>query len=89
MKSWNDINVSKKNMTDNLKISFFNQDYQNIQIYICEFIVNKQSDLLITFPELALTGYPPEDLLYQPDWPNKIKESLNKIQEILPNVTVY
>ena len=42
MKSWNDINVSKKNMTDNLKISFFNQDYQNIQIYICEFIVNKQ-----------------------------------------------
>ena len=47
MKSWNDINVSKKNMTDNLKISFFNQDYQNIQIYICEFIVNKQSDLLL------------------------------------------
>ena len=31
----------------NLKISFFNQDYQNIQIYICEFIVNKQSDLLL------------------------------------------
>ena len=47
MKSWNDINVSKKNMTDNLKISFFNQDYQNIQIYISEFIVNKQSDLLL------------------------------------------
>ena len=29
------------------KISFFNQDYQNIQIYICEFIVNKQTDLLL------------------------------------------
>jgi len=47
MKSWTDINVSKKNMSDNLKISFFNQDYQNIQIYICEFIVNKQVDLLL------------------------------------------
>jgi len=47
MKSWADINVSKKNMSDNLKISFFNQDYQNIQIYICEFIVNKQVDLLL------------------------------------------
>ena len=47
MKSWTDINVSKKTMSDNLKISFFNQDYQNIQIYICEFIVNKQVDLLL------------------------------------------
>ena len=47
MKSWTDINVSKKTMSDNLKISFFNQDYQNIQIYICEFIVNKQIDLLL------------------------------------------
>ena len=47
MKSWTDINVSKKNMSDNLKISFFNQDYQNIQIYICEFIVNKQVDSLL------------------------------------------
>ena len=47
MKSWNDINVSKKTMTENLKISFFNQDFQNIQIYICEFIVNKQTELLL------------------------------------------
>jgi len=47
MKSWTDINVSKKTMSDNLKISFFNQDYQNIQIYICEFIVNKQVDSLL------------------------------------------
>ena len=58
MKSWNDINVSKKTMTENLKISFFNQDFQNIQVYICEFIVNKQSDLLLeTLIELYCDYY--------------------------------
>ena len=58
MKSWTDINVSKKTMTENLKISFFNQDFQNIQIYICEFIVNKQVDLLLeTLIELYCDYY--------------------------------
>ena len=58
MKSWTDINVSKKTMTENLKISFFNQDFQNIQIYICEFIVNKQTDLLLeTLIELYCDYY--------------------------------
>jgi hypothetical protein len=58
MKSWADINVSKKTMTENLKISFFNQDFQNIQIYICEFIVNKQVDLLLeTLIELYCDYY--------------------------------
>ena len=59
MKSWSDINISKKTMIDNLKISFFNQDFQNIQIYICEFIVNKQADLLLeTLIELYCDYYP-------------------------------
>ena len=41
---------------------------------------SKKSELLIIFPELAISGYPPEDLLYHPQWPNKIKQSLDKIQ---------
>lgn len=47
MKSWKDINVSKKSMIDNLKILFFNNDIHNIQIYICEFIINNQVDSLL------------------------------------------
>jgi NAD+ synthase (glutamine-hydrolysing) len=34
---------------------------------------------LITLPELAITGYPPEDLLFKPQFIKQNKESLNKI----------
>jgi NAD+ synthase (glutamine-hydrolysing) len=34
---------------------------------------------LVTFPELAITGYPPEDLLLKPQFIKQNKESLNKI----------
>ena len=47
MKNWKNINVSKKTMIDNLKISFFNNDNQNIHIYICEFVVNNQTEILL------------------------------------------
>jgi len=48
---------------------------------IVEFIDRAQSlgvDLL-TFPELAVTGYPPEDLLLKPQFIKQNKESLDKI----------
>ncbi len=35
---------------------------------------------LIAFPELALTGYPPEDLLLKPQF---LKDSLDRLQEIV------
>ena len=41
---------------------------------------SKKPESLIIFPELAISGYPPEDLLYHPQWPNKIKQSLDEIQ---------
>ena len=45
-------------MTDNLKISFFNNDIKNIHIYICEFIVNNQTELLLeTLIELYCDYY--------------------------------
>jgi NAD+ synthase (glutamine-hydrolysing) len=34
---------------------------------------------LLTFPELAVTGYPPEDLLLKPQFIKQNRESLNKI----------
>jgi NAD+ synthase (glutamine-hydrolysing) len=50
---------------------------------------SKKPELLIIFPELAISGYPPEDLLYHPQWPNKIKQSLNKIQELAQKYNVH
>jgi NAD+ synthase (glutamine-hydrolysing) len=50
---------------------------------IVEFIDRARSlgvDLL-TFPELAITGYPPEDLLLKPQFIRQNKESLDKIVE--------
>jgi len=36
---------------------------------------------LLTFPELAITGYPPEDLLFRPQFIGQNKEALNTIIE--------
>jgi NAD+ synthase (glutamine-hydrolysing) len=36
---------------------------------------------LLTFPELTITGYPPEDLLLKPQFIKQNRESLNKIIE--------
>ena len=34
---------------------------------------------IIAFPELAITGYPPEDLLYNPDFIDASKEAIEQI----------
>ncbi|MCU4676711.1 NAD+ synthase [Catenovulum sp. 2E275] len=34
---------------------------------------------VVVFPELAVTGYPPEDLLYRPDLYQRVDEALEKI----------
>lgn len=41
---------------------------------------------LITFPELAVTGYPPEDLLLKPQFISRNRESLNKIIKQSPGL---
>ncbi len=38
-----------------------------------------QADL-ITFPELAITGYPPEDLLFKPQF---LRENMDRMQEVV------
>ena len=43
---------------------------------------------LLTFPELAITGYPPEDLLLKPQFIKQNKESLNKIMEHSSGIVV-
>ena len=43
---------------------------------------------LLTFPELAITGYPPEDLLLKPQFIKQNRESLNKIIEHSSDMSV-
>ncbi|QIZ75507.1 NAD+ synthase [Ferrimonas lipolytica] len=43
---------------------------------------------LILFPELALTGYPPEDLLLRPDLMDRCRVQLEVIQQHNPNIGV-
>jgi NAD+ synthase (glutamine-hydrolysing) len=43
---------------------------------------------LLTFPELAITGYPPEDLLLKPQFIKQNRESLNKIIENSSDIVV-
>jgi NAD+ synthase (glutamine-hydrolysing) len=43
---------------------------------------------LLTFPELAITGYPPEDLLLNPQFIKQNKEKLNEVVEHSADIAV-
>ena len=43
---------------------------------------------LVMFPELALTGYPPEDLLFRPGLYRRVDEALNKIRNAVTATVV-
>jgi len=49
---------------------------------------NVQRADLVVFPELALTGYPPEDLLLRPRFVNNIDSALEKIVTAIGDVRV-
>lgn len=53
-------------------------------------IIKKHADNhdLILFPELALSGYPPEDLLFYQDFHTQIEDALKDIQKAAPNCHV-
>ena len=47
---------------------------------ICHVIENHQTDHdIILFPELCVTGYPPEDILFRETMPARIQQALQKI----------
>ena len=47
MKNWQSLNVNKKSMIENYKISVFDKDINNVQLYTVDFICNNQSQLLL------------------------------------------
>ncbi|MCG6937670.1 MAG: NAD+ synthase [Gammaproteobacteria bacterium] len=46
---------------------------------------SQQGADLVVFPELALTGYPPEDLLYRQGFLRQVKHECKRIQQSLKN----
>jgi len=61
----------------------------NIQLVLDAIAEAKQQQAdAIIFPELALTGYPPEDLLFRPAFLAKVETALNKIAEQVFDITV-
>ena len=43
---------------------------------------------LVVFPELTITGYPPEDLLFREDFLNSANEAINSIARSLANIAI-
>ncbi len=62
---------------------------RNTQL-ILECIKQAQSEKsdAILFPELVLTGYPPEDLLFRPAFLKKVEEAIQEIAQAAKDITV-
>jgi NAD+ synthase (glutamine-hydrolysing) len=54
-------------------------------IDVCRQAVELQADIVV-FPELALTGYPPEDLLLRPHFMNDCEAAMERILRAVRNV---
>ncbi|MFC1899143.1 NAD+ synthase [Chloroflexota bacterium] len=70
----------------NMLVGDFSGNRKKIIEYIEE---SKSSGVdLLTFPELAVCGYPPEDLLFKPQFISENKKSLKKIINACQDITV-
>ena len=58
---------------------------ENIQKILEIIRDNQKTHDLIVFPELAITGYPPEDLLFRKELYHAVEISLNQIKAITEN----
>jgi NAD+ synthase (glutamine-hydrolysing) len=65
-------------------------DLQGNCAKICAFIkkARKKNAEMVIFPELALCGYPPEDLLHKPHFIKENKKYLNKLKKVTRGLTV-
>ncbi len=53
-------------------------------IAVCKEASAKEPDGVVVFPELTLTGYPPEDLLLRPGLPAQVDQLLQRLCDELP-----
>lgn len=69
----------------NTVVGDFEANYQKIADFIRQ--AKNMGTHLIAFPELALTGYPPEDLLLKPRFIEDNLKYLHKLQELCDGIT--
>ncbi|MBI5204789.1 MAG: NAD+ synthase [Nitrospirae bacterium] len=64
-------------------------DIEGNVLKICDFIskAKKQNAGIVVFPELAVTGYPPEDLLLKPQFISDNLDALKKVQRETEGIT--
>ena len=62
----------------------FKGNYNIIASHIKE--ARKNDVDIVIFPELSITGYPPEGLLLKTDFINKNIEYLNKLKDLTSNI---
>src|SRR3990167_5215237 len=69
----------------NFTVGAIEDNAQKIKSIIRE---NQATHDLIVFPELALTGYPPEDLLFRKTLHERVEKALQAIAQITQNCHV-
>ncbi len=70
----------------NSTVGDFKNNFEKISYHIYQ--AKKHSCDIIAFPELAITGYPPEDLILKPAFIQKNYEYLEKIKDISEEIVV-
>jgi len=73
------------------QLNFVVGDIQNNAQRIIEASIKARDDMqadMIVFPELALTSYPPEDLLFREDLYNRVNEALKTIKAKVKNIAI-
>lgn len=62
---------------------------QNKEIFSQAIVeAEKNSADIVVFPELAITGYPPEDLLFRPAFLQQVEDSLVELANVAPDIHV-
>ena len=67
-------------------VGSFKQNFKMISDAILE--SQKQNADVILFPELVVTGYPPEDLLFRPTFLRKVETMLEDLAQVAPDIAV-
>ena len=71
---------------DNFLVGSIPENAQKVRL-LAQQAKAQQSDIIV-FPELCLTGYPPEDLLFRPSLTLRIKDALASLADIRDIVLV-
>jgi NAD+ synthase (glutamine-hydrolysing) len=93
---WNELReASETGMAINLKIVMAQLDFlvgdipgNTDKILAAISSASQQNADVLVFPELTLTGYPPEDLLLRPSLQRRIETALAKITEVKTDLTL-